>query len=156
MKKIVFLVLALVLTWSFCAQALETTLIDSRSEILKNSQEMKKYFSSSRDPILLTSMWDSAIMAVSQLDAYFSMLGIFNTIKNEDLQEPAFTYLVKWLGELAGTTELNIKSLEAINTTTDARSKVFVSKLKKTYNDLKILITKEMQTVAQLQEALKK
>jgi hypothetical protein len=97
-------------------------------------------------------MWDSSIMAVSQLDAYFSMLGIFNTIKKENLQDSSINYLVNWLNQLKATTDLNIKSLEVIKSTADARSKVFVSKLKNTFNDLKARIDKELQIVQQLQE----
>jgi hypothetical protein len=156
MKKIIFLVLALVLAWSFTAQALETTLVDLRTEILNNAQEIKPYFNSSRDPILLNSLWDSSIMAVSQLDAYFSMLGIFNTIKKENLDNAAFSYIIKWLNQLKDTTELNIKSLDAIKSTSDARSKAFVLKLKVIFNNLKTRITKEIQTVTQFQEATQK
>ena len=156
MKKVIFLVLSLVLVWSFTAQALETTLIDVRNEILKNAQEMKTYFATSRDPVLLSSMWDSSVMAVSQLDAYFSMLGIFNTIKQENLEDASVSYLVKWLNQLKETTELNIKSLEAIKSTTDARSKVFALKLKDIFNNLKARITKELQRIAQFLESTQK
>jgi hypothetical protein len=156
MKKIIFLVLSLVLVWSFTAQALETTLIDVRNEILKNAQEMKTYFASSRDPILLNSLWDSSVMTVSQLDAYFSMLGIFNTIKKENVDDSAFKYLINWLNQLKATTDLNIKSLEAIKTTADARSKVFTSKLKSNFNDLKTRINKELESVTKFAESVKK
>ena len=152
MKKIFFLALTLLLVWSCSAQALNTTLIDARNEILNNAQELKNYFATTRDPLLLNSMWDSSIMAVSQLDAYFSMLGIFNTIKKENLQDSSINYLVNWLNQLKATTELNIKSLEAIKSTADARSKVFVSKLKNTFNDLKARVDKELLIVQQLQE----
>jgi uncharacterized protein YcfL len=152
MKKIFFLALTLLLIWSCSAQALNTTLIDARNEILKNAEEIKNYFATTRDPLLLNSMWDSSIMAVSQLDAYFSMLGIFNTIKKENLQDSSINYLVNWLNQLKATTDLNIKSLEVIKSTADARSKVFVSKLKNTFNDLKARIDKELQIVQQLQE----
>jgi hypothetical protein len=151
MKKILFLALTLVLAWSCSAQALETTLIDMRSEILNNAQEIKTYFATTRDPVLLNSMWDSAVMAVSQLDAYFSMLGIFNTIKKENLEDSSINYLLNWLNQLKDTTDLNIKSLAAIKSTADARSKVFVSKLKNTFSDLETRIIKELQTVKQLQ-----
>ena len=152
MKKTLFIILALLCVWSCSAQALETTLIDVRNEIFKNAQEMKAYFATTRDPILLNSMWDSSVMAISQLDAYFSMLGIFNTIKKENLEDSSINYLVSWLNQLKGTTELNIKSLEGIKSTADARSKVFALKLKNTFNGLKARITKELQTVKQLQE----
>jgi hypothetical protein len=156
MKKIIFLVLSLVLFWNFTAEALEPNLIDARNEILKNAQEMKTYFSASRDPILLNSLWDSSIMAVSQLDAYFSMLGIFNTIKKDNLDEAAFGYLIKWLNQLKDATDLNIKSLESINKTTDARSKVFALKLKDIFESLKVRLNKELQRVNRYLESIKK
>ena len=127
-----------------------------RGEILKNAQEMKKYSSTSRDPVLLNSMWDSSVMAISQLDAYFSMLGIFNTIKKENLEKTTVSYLINWLNQTEKTTELNIKSLEAIKSTTDARSKVFALKLKTIFSDLKARIAQELQTVTQLAESTQK
>jgi uncharacterized pyridoxal phosphate-containing UPF0001 family protein len=99
-------------------------------------------------------MWDSSVMAVSQLDAYFSMLGIFNTIKNENLSEAPVEYLLKWLKQIKDTTELNIKGLEAIKKTADARSKVFAMKLKDLFNKLKTRIDQELQTVGKLKESL--
>ena len=156
MKKIIFLVLTLVLVWSCFAQALETTLIDVRSEIMKNAQGMQAYFASSRDPVLINSMWDSSIMAVSQLDAYFSMLGIFNTIKKDNLDAVSANYLISWLNQIKATAELNIRTLDSIKSTTDARSKVFAIKLKDIFNNLKTRVIGELQTVTKLQASLKK
>ncbi|MDD5129676.1 MAG: hypothetical protein PHS66_01290 [Candidatus Omnitrophica bacterium] len=156
MKKVIILVLSLVLIWSVTAQALESNLIDTRNEILQAAQEMKAYFATSRDPILLNSMWDSSLMAVSQLDAYFSMLGIFNTIKKDNLDAAAFSYLVTWLNQLKETTALNIKSLGEIKSTTDARSKAFVLKLKGIFTNLEARIVKELQSVGQFQDSIKK
>ncbi len=155
MKKTFFLVLALVLAWNFSAQALETTLIDTRNEILKTSEELKTYFTTTRDPVLLNSLWDSSIMAVSQLDAYFSMLGIFNTIKKENLDQAAFTYLIKWLNQLKDSTASNIKSLSSIKKTTDARSKAYVLKLKDIFSNLESRIDKELQSVTKYSESIK-
>ena len=154
MRKIFFLVLSLLLIWSCVAQALETTLVDVRTEIFKNAQGMKTYFATSRDPVLLNSLWDSSVTAVSQLDAYFSMLGIFNTIKKQNQEEAQVGYLIHWLQQIKDTAELNIKSLEAIKSTTDARSKVLTLKLKDIFNDLKNRVTAELQTVTQLRESV--
>jgi len=154
MRKIFFLVLSLLLIWSCVAQALETTLVDVRTEIFKNAQGMKTYFATSRDPVLLNSLWDSSVTAVSQLDAYFSMLGIFNTIKKQNQEETQVGYLIRWLQQIKDTAELNIKSLEAIKSTTDARSKVLTLKLKDIFNDLKNRVTAELQTVTQLRESI--
>ncbi len=156
MKKSIFLILVLVLTWCSAAPALETNLISVRNDILKNAQEMKGYFTTSRDPLLLNSIWDSSVMAVSQLDAYFSMLGIVNTIKNEELTVETVKYLLNWLKQIQETTDLNIQGLEAIKTTADARSKVFVLKLKDIFNKLKENLARENQNLMKLQESLVK
>ncbi len=156
MKKTIFLILVLILAWLNPLQALETGLIQERNEILKNAQEIKGYFTTSRDPLLLNSMWDSSVMAVSQLDAYFSMLGIFNTIKTEEASADAVRYISNWLKNIEETNDLNIKGLEEIKTTVDARSKVFVLKLKEIYNSLKIKLAQEIQAVTRLQESLAK
>jgi hypothetical protein len=156
MKKSIFLILVLVLTWCTAAWALETNLIQVRNDILKNAQEMKGYFTTSRDPLLLNSIWDSSVMAVSQLDAYFSMLGIVNTIKNEELTVDTVKYLLNWLKQIQEATDLNIKGLEAIKTTVDARSKVFVLKLKDIFNKLKENLAVENSNVTKLQESLVK
>jgi hypothetical protein len=156
MRRIVFLVLSLVLICNISASAVETSLLDVRTEILKDAQEMKLYFATTRDPILLNSLWDSSIMVVSQLDAYFSMLGIFNTIKKENLENSSFSYLIGWLNQLKDTSDLNIKSLGAVKATTDARSKAFVLKLKDNFSILKERITQDLATVKQFEEAVLK
>jgi hypothetical protein len=113
MKKIILFTLILILAGNLAAYALEATLIDLRNEIFKNAEEIKASFNISKDPILINSMWDSCVMSVSQMDAYFSMLGIFNTIKKENLNDTQFNYLIHWLTQIKKTNELNIKSLDS-------------------------------------------
>ncbi len=156
MKKIIVIVLGLFFTWSVPAQALESKLIDARTQIMQNSQEIKKYFATTRDPVLINSMWDSSVMTVSQLDAYFSMLGIFNTIKNENLSPEAFDYLINWLNRISESADLNAKSLGQIKSTADARSKAMSLKLKTILDNLKTEVAKEQKTVGQLQAAVQK
>jgi hypothetical protein len=156
MKKIILLVLSLLLAWNFSAYALDTTLLDVRNEIFKNGQDLKEFFATSRDPLLLNSLWDSSVTVVSQLDAYFSMLGIFNAVKNENLNDEAFSYLIAWLNRIKESADLNIQSLDGIKTTTDARSKMFVSKFKASFNNLRDGVPKELQVVYKLKDAVKK
>ncbi|MFH0918610.1 MAG: hypothetical protein V1830_05700, partial [Candidatus Omnitrophota bacterium] len=73
-----------------------------------------------------------------------------------NLDNAPFNYLINWLNQLKNTTELNIKSLEAIKATTDARSKVMALKLRDIFNNLKTRIIKELEAVKQLQESIKK
>jgi hypothetical protein len=156
MKKIFLLTLGFILVTALAAQALETTLIDTRNEILQNAQEMKNFFTATRDPVLLNNMWDSSVMAVSQLDAYFTMLAIFNTINKDAVSEGAAGYLVKWLKQVKDYSVMEVKSLEAVKKTGDARSKVLMLKTKTIFNNLIARVDKELQTVGQYQEALKK
>lgn len=155
MRKIFMLVLGLVLIFNCAAVALESTLMDMRNELFKNAQEIKALFTQTKDPILLTSMWDSCIVAMSQLDAYFSMLGIFNTIKSQNLEDTSFGYLTNWLGQIKKTNQLNITSLDTVKLTSDPKSKLFILKLKASFNKLDNYITKELEGVLQLQKSIK-
>jgi hypothetical protein len=155
MKKIILLILILILAGNLAAYALETTLLDLRNEIFKNAQEIKTSFDISKDPILINSMWDSCVMSVSQLDAYFSMLGIFNTIKKENFNDAQFTYLINWLSQIKKTNELNIKSLDSVTATSEPKSKIFILKLKDSFNKLNDSIAKETRGVLQLQVSAK-
>lgn len=156
MNKIIILTLILMLAWSLSAYALETTLIDLRSEVFKNAQEIKVSFDISKDPILINSMWDSSIMTVSQLDAYFSMLGIFNTIKKENLNDAQFVYLINWLNQIRKTNELNIESLDTVKATSGPKTKIFILKLRSSFSKLNDCIVRELRGVSQLQESVKK
>jgi hypothetical protein len=155
MKKIILSTLTLILAWNISSYALETTLIDLRNEFLKNGQDIKASFNVSQDPILINSMWDSCIMTVSQLDAYFSMLGIFNTIKKENFNDAQFGFLINWLNQIKKSNELNIKSLDTVVATSEPKSKIFILKLKGSFSKLNDYITKELKGVTQLQASVK-
>lgn len=156
MKKIILFILILMLALNSTIYALDSTLMDMRKEIFSNSQEMKAYLKNSKDPILLNSMWDSCIIAVTQLDAYFYIVGIFNTIKKEDLSDASFDYLLNWLNQIKKTNELNIKSLDTVTSTSEPKTKVYILKLKNNFNELNIRIVKELQRVSQFQESTRK
>ena len=108
MKKIISLILLLVVFLTFSAYALETTLFEMRNKIFAESKEIKALLTESKDIVLMSSMWDSCVMALTQLDAYFSMVGIFNTIKKGDISEDSVNYLIGWLSQTKKTNELNI------------------------------------------------
>jgi len=61
---------------------------------------------------------------------------------------------MNWLKQIKETTELNIRGLEAIKATADARSKVFALKLRDIFDNLKSRVDQETQTVTKLQESL--
>lgn len=156
MRKIIFIILTFVIFSSFSVYALDTTLLDMRNQIFKESKELKSLLVNSKDIILVNTMWDSCIIAMTQLDAYFSMVGIFNTIKKEDVKEDAINYLASWLEEIKKTNELNIRSLNAVTLTLEPKIKAHIVKLKDYFGKLNNQINAELDKISLLKKSLKR
>ena len=156
MKKIIFIILIFIIFLSFSVYALDTTLLDMRNKIFEESKVIKSLLVDSKDIILMNSMWDSCVMTMTQLDAYFSMIGIFNTIKKEDLKEDAINYLTSWLDGIKKTNELNIKSLDAVSVTLEPKTKAHILKLKDYFGKLNNQINAELDKISLLKKSLKR
>lgn len=156
MRRIPFLVLALVVILNFSAYCLDTNLFDIRNKIFEESKKIKLLVGTSQDLVLINSMWDSSIMCISQLDAYFSMLGVFNTIKKENLTEIAVDYLTSWLTEIKRTNELNIKSLDGVTVTMDPNTKPRMEKLKGYFKESNNQINSELNKISTIKKSLQK
>jgi hypothetical protein len=137
------------------AYAFDTTLLDLRGTLFSESQDLKTLLADSKDVLLVSSMWDSCIMTVTQIDAYFSMLGIFNTIKKENISEAAIDYLTGWLGEIKRTNDLNMRSLDSVPQVAQHTTKGHMEKLKAYFKDLDAQISVELKKIAPLNAALK-
>jgi len=156
MKKLTGIILALLIATSLNSFASDIPLMDMRNKIFEESKVMKKKLANSKDIILLNSMWDSCVIAINQLDAYFSLVGIFNTIKKENLTEASVGYLISWLNQTKQTNELNIKSLNSLASTLEARTKLYKTKLTNIFTELNSHITKELERLSLLQRSLQK
>ncbi len=156
MKKILWSVLALVIGLSLNAhaQVAATGLMEIRSKILKESQEVKALLPDTKDVILVSSMLDSCVLTTSQLDAYFSQLGIFNTIKKGDVTAAAINFLEQWLNGIKNTNDLNIKSLNAVTQNIHARTQLHLERLTGYFTDLNTQIEQELAQLAALKKAL--
>jgi len=155
MKTIILIVLIFGIFLNFNAYAAEIPLLDMRNKIFRECREIQPLLRNSKDIIVVNSMWSSGIMTVSQLDAYFSMVGIFNTAKDKDLTEDPVIYLVKWLSEIKETNELNIRSLSSITYKVESTTKAHIGKLKGYFSSLNNLINAESVRVSALQRSLK-
>ncbi|MBI3602071.1 MAG: hypothetical protein HY209_04185 [Candidatus Omnitrophica bacterium] len=153
MKKIILLTLASAIFTSGIVFAAENKLMDIRNKVLVESQEIKALLIKTKDVILVNSMWDSCVMAISQLDAYFSQLGIFNTIRKEEVTDTAINFLVNWLKEIKKTNDLNIESLSSVTQNIEAKTKLSLEKLKGYYADLNGQIDEEFAKLAALRKA---
>ena len=157
MKRTLLIVLALVAGLSFNAHAQATGLMDVRNKLLKESQEIKALLPDTKDVILVSSMVDSCILTTSQLDAYFSQLGIFNTIKKDDVTPAAINFLEQWLNGIKNTNDLNIKSLNAFTSdasSKQAKTKLHLERLTGYFTDLNTQIDQELAQLAALKQAL--
>lgn len=154
MKKIFSIILALAVFLSFNALALDITLFDIRNKIFEESKEIKALLPDSKDVVLVSSMWDSCLIAITQLDAYFSMLGIFNTIKKEDLSKDSINYLSDWLNEIKRTDTLNIESLNSVPQPVELDTEVHIERLKDYFTDLNNRIDAELKKLSILEDAL--
>ena len=154
MKKTMVMILALVAGLSFNAHAQATGLMDVRNKFLEESQEIKALFSDTKDVILVSSMVDSCILTISQLDAYFSQLGIFNTIKKDDVTPAAINFLEQWLNGIKNTNDLNIKSLNAVTQNIQAKTKLHLERLMGYFTDLNAQIDQELAQLAALKNTL--
>ncbi|MBI5024768.1 MAG: hypothetical protein HZC18_07215 [Candidatus Omnitrophica bacterium] len=154
MKKTMMMILALVAGLSFNAYAQATGLMDIRSKLLTESQKVKALFPDTKDVILVSSMVDSCILTASQLDAYFSQLGIFNTIKKDDVTPAAINFLEQWLNGIKNTNDLNIKSLSAVTQNIQAKTKLHLERLTGYFTDLNTQIDQELAKLAALKKTL--
>jgi hypothetical protein len=154
MKKILIVFITTFLL-AESAYALDTTLLDMRRKIFRESKNIKSELSKTKDVVLMSSMWDSCIMTMSQIDAYFYMLQIFNTIKKEDLSEDAIKSLSDWLNEIKRTASLNIKSLKNVSQAQDSRTKVYIKILTKHFIELNKRIDAELAKISILRNSLK-
>lgn len=147
MKKRVVVAALISVFLNLNAYASDSILLSLRGKLFSESQELKASLASTQDVVLVSSMWDSCIITLTQIDAYFSMLGIFNTIKKENASEAAADYLSGWLNEIKRTNDLNIKSLESVSLIADQSTKDHMEKLKSYFFELNTQIAVELKKV---------
>ena len=136
--------------------ALDTTLLDMRNRIFEQSKELKALLPKTKNVIFVNNMWDTCVLTMTQLEGYFFMLGIFNTIKAESMSEESIDYLGMWLNEIKRTNTLNIKGLNAITAPLESDAKAQVDKLKAYYNDLNTRIDSELKKLSLLKKTVLK
>lgn len=155
MKKVSVIIIVLLIFCVSYAHAFSNPLVGMRNKIFEEAKQIKSSLTQTQDIVLVNSMWDSCIMTVSQLDAYFSLVGIFNTIKKDNITESAINYLVDWLKQIKKTAELNIKSLDAIINPLEAKTKAQMDTLKQNFSDLNSRIDTELGKHSILLRSLK-
>ncbi len=145
MKKVLFIFLMLSIVLNCAVYAADNSLFTMRGRIFEESHKIKALLADSKDVVLVSSMWDSCVILLTQLDAYFSMLGIFNAIKDKELTQDPINYISNWLKGIRDTNELNIKSLNEVTVVNDEKTKPLIEILKAYFKDTNDNISAELK-----------
>ena len=143
MKKVTGIVLGLLVAVSSYASAMDFQIFDMRNKIFEESKAIKVKLAHSQDAVVLINLFDSCLITMSQLDAYFSMLGIFDTIKKEDLSSAAINYIIVWLNEITRANASNIKNFKAIAPQVGEDTNAHIAKVTKLLETLNTIIVAE-------------
>jgi len=154
MRKIFFIVLSIVLLLTCNVYALDTLLLDMRDKLVEESGEINVLMKDSRDVIVLNSLWNTCYVTVSQLNAYFFMVGIFNTIEEKGANEEALAYLERWLSEIKKVNAATINKLDSLKESVDARTTVHIEKIKILYTGVNNMIDSELKRISLVKMSL--
>lgn len=155
MKKIFFVAVLVLVLLAQSLYAFDTTLRDIRTEVYTESNEIKALMRKTRDPVLVSSIYDSCLITITQLDAYFHMLNIFNTIERKNLKQEALDSLMTWLVTTKNMNDLNIMSLGDTTQAFDRDTKTHMKKLKKIYSRLNEKIDAERKKIDSIKRSLR-
>jgi hypothetical protein len=159
MKTKILVLLVFVVLFAQNAYCLDTRLYEVRQKLFAQAQEIKKLVN--RDNagqylVLVSSMWDTCFVAITQLDAYFYLLGLFNSIKKDQVTGPTMDFLSRWLRQTQETSELNIKGLDGIKVPIEPMIRINMEKLKRYFRELNNQLNKELAEIEKLRKSLDK
>jgi len=115
-----------------------------RSWFLEETQNLKKIMPRSRDAILINDLWYSCLMTITQIDAYYMMMAIYDTIPKDKVTEDAAGFIISWLTSIRNINDLNIKTLNAMDDPVDLKTTKHVDQMKVGYEKLNGLIEVEI------------
>ena len=155
MKKIILAILICSVFLVNDSYGADTNLLDINKKFIEESINIKNQFADSKDVLITNSLWDSCIMTVEQVRAYFYMLDIFNTIKIENLEDKAVDSLVSCLDQIKDTNQLNIKSLGGFAASVSQETKRSMIKINQYYKELNKQIDLEKAKVMLIKRTIK-
>jgi hypothetical protein len=159
MVKKILLILVFFVLLTQSAYCLDTRLYDLRQKLFTQAQEIKQLVNrdnAAQYLVLVSTMWDTCFVAITQLDAYFYILGIFNSIKKENITHPTIDFLSRWLKQTKDTDELNIQGLDGIKLPIDPMIRINMERLKRCFRELNSQIDKELTEIEKLRKSLDK
>lgn len=157
MKKIVLFSLLAVLACVFDAQATDFKIVNMRDEIFTQSKEVRALMAAkTKDAAILINMFDSCLFTAIQLDAYFSMLGIFEAVNKTNIaaSDTASKFITSWLRQIRDTNRVSIQNLDSV-VRAEPKTKVQIKKLRDNLASLNTLINEELDKLLVLKVSTK-
>jgi hypothetical protein len=156
MKKIFYLIIISVILLCSNVYAMDNNqLLDMRNKFFDESKDIKILLKNTKSVVLLNNMWDACIVTMTQLDAYFFMMGIFDAVNKDKWNEEAVTYLELWLTKIKSTDDVNLKSLESFPPDLEAGVLRHIQKMKGYFTDLNAMIDENLNTISKLKMSVK-
>jgi 2C-methyl-D-erythritol 2,4-cyclodiphosphate synthase len=150
MKKIILMTVC-----ALCVHAqvfaFDTRLLNARNKIFEQAKELQALLSSTEDPVAVVSLWDTCIMTATQLNAYFYLVGMYESVSEPTAD--SVTYLKSWLQEVRRTAQLNIRNLSSTVSITQPATREHLSRVKASLAELSLLLERELDKVARLEKA---
>ena len=137
------------------AWGMEFKVFGFRNKIFEDTKAIRTLISTSKDGPVLIGVLNSSIITMTQLDAYFFMLGIFESKKTEEVSSASLDFLTAWLNEIKKSNELQLKSLTPMPEPTEPRTKAHLEKLKSDYIGLNEQLDNELNKVSFIRKSLK-
>lgn len=93
------------------AQAADNGLLEVRDALFEESKKMNLVLPDSADPVMIISLWDTCVVAVTRINAYFYMLGILESSAEQKWSAESVDYLLIWLNETRRTIMVAMRQL---------------------------------------------
>ncbi len=151
MKKIILIVMLILAFMCSNVYAASLDIFNTRNKIFDESNKIKTtMFGETKSVLIMMTMWDTCVVAIKQVDAYFYMVRIFETIKPEDVKEIAVVSLVDWLTNMKKTNGINIDSMQQMTSDEallDAATREHLNNLKAYFKELDNNIDAELKKI---------
>ena len=154
-KRILIVICLLALTLVKPAAAIESKMFNLRGALFDQSKVIQKAIPTSKDIFILNTLFNTCILTISQVDAYFSMMDIFNSVRKDDLTASNVQTLTRWLSELKYANDMNLKSLGSFSVPVDPATTEYIGKLKSIYTELNKMVDAELNKVSILKKSIK-
>ena len=93
MKKKLLLTVMLLVFCTVTTYATDFRIFEVRNKLFQESKDMKELLPITKDQFAVLMLFNTATTVVSQIDAYFAMMGIFNAVRRQDLDKETVGYL---------------------------------------------------------------